>query len=406
VLVAPVLDAGHGPSLAAAAGAVAEIGGLLSHGAVVARELGVPCVVDAREATQRLRTGMRVLVDGSSGRVVPMPETGEGEAPVLAEADPAGEGLHALDPDPLARESVYFNAQHADGDLYVVSSLGVRTGGRGESLLAIALPDGRVLFGLDLLPARVAERGFSVGGSTASFSPTRLSFEGRLAEHESAAFPPAPLKALLAPRTRDVRLSLELTPSIPAFDLSQALGPEEIEVVRPLGRHHVEQSGRWRGEIVVDGRRFEFDGDGGRDHSWGLRDWEAADHWRLFTVAFGPDLALHALAVAVRGRRVEGGFLWRGGRAEPITRVRHAAERSSGRVTSFELEVATAAGPPLLLRGRVRRSLRVPVQIEKSPLRHLTGRPYRMMLQENFTQYEARGRRGRGIAEFTERRFI
>jgi pyruvate,water dikinase len=44
VLVTPVLDAALGPLLASAAGAVAEIGGLLSHGAV-ARELGVPCVV-------------------------------------------------------------------------------------------------------------------------------------------------------------------------------------------------------------------------------------------------------------------------------------------------------------------------------------------------------------------------
>src|SRR5204862_4576008 len=72
VLVAPVLDAAFGPILATAAGAVAEIGGLLSHGAVVARELGVPCVVDVRDATRRLRTGERVLVDGTTGEVRPL----------------------------------------------------------------------------------------------------------------------------------------------------------------------------------------------------------------------------------------------------------------------------------------------------------------------------------------------
>ena len=67
VLVTTVLDAALGPLLTSAAGAVAEIGGLLSHGAVVARELGVPCVVDIHDATRRLRTGQRVLVDGSAG---------------------------------------------------------------------------------------------------------------------------------------------------------------------------------------------------------------------------------------------------------------------------------------------------------------------------------------------------
>jgi pyruvate,water dikinase len=406
VLVAPVLDAGHGPALAAAAGAVAEIGGLLSHGAVVARELGVPCVVDVREATRRLRSGDRVLVDGSSGRVVPMPEAEADEATAwLAEADPGDERLHELEAHPLARESVYFNAQEEAHGIFLVASLGVRRGGKGEALLGIALPDNRVLFGLDLVAARVAPGAFSVGGSSVTWSPTRLAFEGRLAEHEASAFPPAPIPAFLAPRTRAVSLSLDFSPATPAFDLSQGLPQDAIEALRPLGRHHVEQSGRWRGEIVVDGRRFGFDGRGARDHSWGLRDWEAADHWRLFTVSFGSDLAVHALAVSVEGRSVEGGFLWRGGRAEPISRVRSTAERSSGCVVSLELEVASAAGPPLLLRGRVLRTLRVPVQLAKGPLRHLTGRPYRMMLQESFTRYEALGRTGRGMAEFTERRF-
>ena len=50
VLVAPVLDAALGPLLSQAAGAVVEIGGLLSHGSVVARELGVPCVINSRIA--------------------------------------------------------------------------------------------------------------------------------------------------------------------------------------------------------------------------------------------------------------------------------------------------------------------------------------------------------------------
>ena len=69
ILVAPVLDAALGPLLASCAGAVAEMGGVLSHGSVVARELGVPCVVDVRGVMSTLRDGEIVLVDGSSGEV-------------------------------------------------------------------------------------------------------------------------------------------------------------------------------------------------------------------------------------------------------------------------------------------------------------------------------------------------
>src|SRR6185295_7905771 len=115
ILVAPVLDAGLGPFLASAAGAVAEIGGMLSHGSVVARELGVPCVVDVRDATTRIRTGDLVLVDGTSGQLrrldpdveVRADETGSPSSPI---GEAVGEGLHELEAHPLARESVYFNA--------------------------------------------------------------------------------------------------------------------------------------------------------------------------------------------------------------------------------------------------------------------------------------------------------
>jgi pyruvate,water dikinase len=48
---------------------VVDIGGALSHAAVVARELGIPCVVNTRTGTRRLRTGDRLRVDGAKGTV-------------------------------------------------------------------------------------------------------------------------------------------------------------------------------------------------------------------------------------------------------------------------------------------------------------------------------------------------
>jgi pyruvate,water dikinase len=49
-----------------------EIGGIMSHGSVVAREYGIPAVVGVAGATQQLHTGQRVRVDGENGLVVPM----------------------------------------------------------------------------------------------------------------------------------------------------------------------------------------------------------------------------------------------------------------------------------------------------------------------------------------------
>jgi pyruvate,water dikinase len=51
------------------AGLVVDIGGPMSHAAMVARELGIPCVVNTRDGTRTLRTGDRVRVDGTAGTV-------------------------------------------------------------------------------------------------------------------------------------------------------------------------------------------------------------------------------------------------------------------------------------------------------------------------------------------------
>jgi hypothetical protein len=214
---------------------------------------------------------------------------------------------------------------------------------------------------------------------------------------------------LCAPRTAHVRLDLTLEPTTPAIDFCRGLPDDVLEALADLGAHHLEQSGVWRGFVEVEGTRREIHGTGSRDHSWGRRSWDAADHWRLFTARLHPrsggdELSLHALAVSVRGRRIEGGFLTRGGRAERITRVLFAPDDGGApALRTFELRVSTGRGESLRLRGKVERTLTVPVDVERRLLRHLTGRPYRLVLHENFSRYEAEGHAGYGMAETTER---
>jgi pyruvate,water dikinase len=69
VLVAPTTDPSWASVLFLCQALVVDIGGHLSHAAIVARELGIPCVVDTRDGTRRLRTGDLVRVDGTAGRV-------------------------------------------------------------------------------------------------------------------------------------------------------------------------------------------------------------------------------------------------------------------------------------------------------------------------------------------------
>ena len=69
VLVCPSTDPGLDPALLAREALIMETGGVLSHGAIVAREFGLPAVVGISCARQRIRTGEQVRVDGNAGTV-------------------------------------------------------------------------------------------------------------------------------------------------------------------------------------------------------------------------------------------------------------------------------------------------------------------------------------------------
>jgi len=69
ILVVPYTDSGWAPLLVRAGGLIAEAGGRLSHGAIIAREYGIPAVMDVRGATWLLQDGQRVRIDGYRGIV-------------------------------------------------------------------------------------------------------------------------------------------------------------------------------------------------------------------------------------------------------------------------------------------------------------------------------------------------
>jgi pyruvate,water dikinase len=69
ILVAPFTDPGWTPLFINAAGLVMEVGGLMTHGSVVAREYGIPAVVAVLNATTQIQTAQPLRLIGDSGYV-------------------------------------------------------------------------------------------------------------------------------------------------------------------------------------------------------------------------------------------------------------------------------------------------------------------------------------------------
>lgn len=70
IMVCPGTDPAWTPLFMTAGGLVTEVGGMMTHGSVVAREYGIPAVVGVHQATQRLKDGQHIRLDGTTGKIV------------------------------------------------------------------------------------------------------------------------------------------------------------------------------------------------------------------------------------------------------------------------------------------------------------------------------------------------
>jgi rifampicin phosphotransferase len=77
ILVCPTTTPAWMPLFSQARGLVADVGGVLAHGSIVAREYDIPAVLGTGVATQRIRSGQRIRVDGNVGTITLLDAAGE-----------------------------------------------------------------------------------------------------------------------------------------------------------------------------------------------------------------------------------------------------------------------------------------------------------------------------------------
>jgi pyruvate,water dikinase len=79
ILVCPTTTPAWTPLFSQASGLVTDVGGVLAHGSIVAREYDIPAVLGTGVATQRIRSGQMIRVDGDAGTVTLLDATGEAD---------------------------------------------------------------------------------------------------------------------------------------------------------------------------------------------------------------------------------------------------------------------------------------------------------------------------------------
>jgi hypothetical protein len=224
--------------------------------------------------------------------------------------------MHELGSEPNFNESMYFNCVDAGSNVGGFFRLGNRPNeGAGEMTVCLYLPDGRVAF-MFQRPRVTTNDAFDAAGMRfevlAPFTQLRVSYEG-------------PVTLLDDPlEMADPRQAFASNPSAPCSvhldyqGLSAMFGGEPDEPhERPgeeFARGHYEQLVGARGIVEVAGERWEVDGYGLRDHSWGPRYWQAPWYYRWLTANVGGDFGFMGSRIARRdGSGTRGGFVWEDG---------------------------------------------------------------------------------------------
>jgi hypothetical protein len=160
-----------------------------------------------------------------------------------------------------------------------------------------------------------------------------------------------------------------------------------------VGKGHLEQAGRYRGSITVDGTRHDLvDARGNRDRSWGPRRWGAPTMWRWFSVNIGDDVHFGGIRIGTPAGDLHRGWVWDGASATSIREWDVATELAGDGLTQrvTTIDATDKAGRVHHLRGDLLRVAAI----------GRAGTGATTVVNEGLARYTYEGRTGYGIAEY------
>jgi hypothetical protein len=311
------------------------------------------------------------------------------------EFDVRDEAFHAPGPQGQWSDSFYVGGGDLRSGLAFYARIGARPNeGVVEAALGVWLPPTRpglpprflLAFAREPAPADLPAAPIAAGALSLScavpFEHWRLAVDGEarlwaraedLGEHPEAHQKIA------------VSGDLRFTSWVPPFHFDAGL-------TDAVATRHYEQPGTVSGVLVVGEERFPVHGAAMRDHSWGVRDWQAVPYWRWMGMLVDPDHFLLVNNVGVRdehGATTEtvGGCMMLGGELAPVV-----SGSTEGTQRDFVAHATDALGRTATLRGAA---------ISVAPLRQ--RRDDRLtIVHEGLTRLEWLGHETFGISEWLE----
>jgi len=372
ILITSNTDPGWTAVFSKIGGLITETGGILSHGAVVSREYGIPAVTAVSRATEIIRTGQTITVDGNDGVIY------------IRGAQGGTDVIHEFGKDPNWNESFYFNFYDRKEDICGFMRIGLRPNRKHKSVLCYLLPSGGLVLGkrgkVQFLDNELEGHGLRFEKKVPE-KAWRLVFSG----------------VMEGPHPEKVEFDLLFDACNEVFDYRGCATEEKKDIYGAVVSEHLEQFGRVSGQLDIGNKKYLIDGLGERDHSWGVRDWHAPKMWIWLTCQFSDKSAFNIAKLIGDKGVVDAGFIHLNGRNIPIVDVRIDTKYADdGSPRSLSMQLIEKEGGSHFITAEVLRGTTLPFEGKEEKKLSI--------MHETLAKYRYQDMTGYGIAEYLIRK--
>lgn len=293
--------------------------------------------------------------------------------------------LHESGKDPEWNESFYFNFYDKAKDICAFMRIGLKRNMNEKAAFCfLMMPDSSTLGWKNQGPVKNSE--LTVGN---------LSFEKILAEKKwHLAFSGEMERrrgAIVSPER--VSFSADYDCLNRVFDYRDCVSGMNERISEKIATQHLEQFGSVKGRLTVGTQEYMLDGLGERDHSWGVRDWNAPKMWIWLTCQFSEKSALNVTKLVMDAGAVDAGFIHSDGENQALTSADiETSWDANDEPKGLEMSLKDKQGKTHKVRADVMRKVVVPFASRDGGSLAL--------MTENLARYEINSKVGYGIAEY------
>lgn len=237
--------------------------------------------------------------------------------------------IQKLTEHPEWNESYYFVFFNKNCDLGGMSRIGFKPNKQeAMTFFFLFLPDGSVAGYHQEIKLKEYSSEFNVKGMSQIYNSDgtwNYKFKGNMIfVQDPLDLPKVRDNPKLIKKILQVIMDLKFNPINNAYEYSEFMTPESLEIGKKSGDRHWEQIGKIFGKLKIGEDNYSFRNViGQRDHTYGVRDWTGVGNWFYYVVWFNDNLAINPAAIITDdGKLSTGGFIFKNGKNIPLKTIK------------------------------------------------------------------------------------